>query len=79
MIAKAYEPDPGWSCAACGSVGTDLAARPSCPECGERKLRELNVKEEMVRLAEQKGSKIEVVNKRFGGVGALLRYRESAI
>ena len=29
VIAKVYEPDPGWSCAACGSVGTDLAARPS--------------------------------------------------
>ena len=43
-------------------------------------LQDLDVKETMVKLAEQQGCTVEVVNQsepltRLGGVGCLLRYR----
>ena len=77
IVAKSYDPEPGWSCPQCGVVGVE--SNPStCPDCGSRGLRDLDVKEEIVRCAERSGCLVEVVNGalRFGGVGALLRYQQ---
>ena len=82
IIAKEYNPDPGWSCTACGALGPD-AAVPSneCPQCGAQRLRAIDLKEEMARMAEACGCTVEVVNsskilKQLGGIGALLRYTQ---
>jgi hypothetical protein len=77
IMSHSYDPDPGWSCAQCGFVNVEI--RPSsCPECESRDLRVVDVKEEIVRLAEQSGCLVEIVNGvlRLGGVGALLRYHQ---
>lgn len=79
VLAKDYEPDKGWTCGACGLAEIEPAAPIVCPRCGARKARPLDVREEMVRMAEQGGSEVEVVNHsdaliRLGGVGCLLRF-----
>ncbi|MBA2703655.1 MAG: host attachment protein [Blastocatellia bacterium] len=79
VMAKAYESEPGWSCAACGAAGMGDWKRKVCSECGEQQLRDADIKEEMVRMAERNGCHVEIVNHsdvlmQIGGVGALLRY-----
>jgi peptide subunit release factor 1 (eRF1) len=79
VLAKAYEPDPGWRCGACGAVKVERPEPNACPQCRAPKVRLFNVKEEMVRMAEHRGAEVEVVNHsdvlmRLGGVGCLLRY-----
>ncbi|MEK7408050.1 MAG: host attachment protein [Acidobacteriota bacterium] len=79
VLAKAYEPDAAWICGACGATEVEQPAPDACPQCRARKMRQFNVKEEMVRVAEQMGSEVEVVNHsdtlmRLGGVGCLLRF-----
>lgn len=79
VLAKAWDPDPAWACPACRAVA--LGAPPSaCPECGTRGPAVVDLREEMVRLAERNGCLVEVVNESpalldLGGVGCLLRYR----
>ena len=78
VLAKGYEPDDGWACGACGATEVERPAHNACPHCGAR-IRELDVKEQMVRMAEQTDSGVEVVSHsdallRFGGVGCLLRF-----
>jgi peptide subunit release factor 1 (eRF1) len=65
-------------------MGCDTAevqqSRPAaCPTCGSPRTRELNVKEELVRLAELAGCGVEIVHDsetlmNLGGVGCLLRF-----
>ena len=79
VLAKAYEPNTGWVCSACGTAEVERPAPNTCSRCGARRIREFNVKEEMVRMAEQMGSGVEVANHsdalmRLGGVGCLLRF-----
>lgn len=79
VLAKAYEPDCGWACGACGKSDVERPASNTCSQCGARWVREFNVKEELVRMAEQMESGVEVVNHsdalmRLGGVGCLLRF-----
>jgi peptide subunit release factor 1 (eRF1) len=67
-------------CAACGFMGSQPKGPQACPECGSAELQDLDLKETMVKLAEQQGCRVEVVNQgkvltRSGGVGCLLRYR----
>jgi len=55
----------------------------ACPACGSDKLQNLDVREALVRMAEQQGCAVEVVTEsealmRCGGVGCLLRYRLAA-
>ena len=81
IIAKEYNPDPGWSCGACGALGLDAVPSNECPQCGAQRLRAIDLKEEMVRMAEACGCTVEVVNsseilKQLGGIGALLRYTQ---
>jgi protein required for attachment to host cells len=79
VLAKAYKPDHGWTCGACMATEIERPAPNACLRCGAGRIRELNVKEEMVRMAEQRGSEVEIVSHsdvlmRLGGVGCLLRF-----
>lgn len=80
VVAGGYTPGRGWACAACGMMDTDRAKPAACRECGFTELRDIDIREAMVRLAEQHDVMVEVVNSsealaRLGGVGCLLRYR----
>lgn len=79
VLATAYGPDRGWACAACGILGPDARATTECRTCRSRDIREIDLREEMVRLAERGGAGVEVVRHsemltQLGGVGALLRF-----
>jgi len=79
ILAKSYSPDRGWVCPACEAMEVETATPDRCPRCGKPELLDLDVKEEMVRIAERTGCGVEVVNHsdsllRLGGVGCLLRY-----
>jgi hypothetical protein len=79
VLATEYVSDPAWICRGCGA--SDLhSARPAvCNRCGISKIQELDVKEELVRLAEIAGCGVEIVHDSdilmgLGGVGCLLRF-----
>jgi len=80
VMAKAYQPGAGWVCDACDAGGVEaIAPSGACPACGDGRIREVEIKEEMIRLAERSGSEVEIVNHsealmRLGGVGCLLRF-----
>ena len=79
VMAKNYGPEPGWSCPKCGAVGLVPQILIVCWACGEAGLREIDLKAELARMAEQGGCQVEVVNysdalMQLGGVGAFLRY-----
>ena len=46
-------PGPGWTCAACKAMGTDMPKTPLCPQCDQASVRPLDVKEALPRLAGQ--------------------------
>ena len=78
VLSQTYEPGTGYSCRPCSEFLMDGAIH-SCPKCGRNSFRAVDIKEEMVRIAEQNGCDIEVVKSsdamsEFGGVGCLLRY-----
>lgn len=80
VLAQAYDPAPGWQCATCGRMEIETTKPAECRQCGAVELRSFDVREEMVRLAEQNGCDIEVVELSdllmlYGGAGCLLRYR----
>jgi len=77
VISRSYAPDPGWSCCGCGELTISFREPPACSACGYRSLRELNVKEEMVRIAERQRCPIRIVEhcermKAIGGVGCMV-------
>jgi len=79
LMSSGYAPDPGWLCTTCGAIEVNPVRPDACPYCEDNEIREVNMKEEMVRMAERGGCRIEIVNQsdlltRFGGVGCLLRY-----
>lgn len=79
LLDSAFATATGWSCPACGAVTSSRAAPASCPECRQDRLRAVNLRDEMVRLAERQGGRVEVVAgsevlQKLGGVGCLLRY-----
>lgn len=78
LMADGYVSPSGWSCRSCESAAVG-AVPVACPRCGERSVREADLKEELVRLAERSGCTIEIVRDSdvlldIGGVGCLLRY-----
>lgn len=80
ILAKAYQPDKGWQCTVCNTMNVTRKKPEKCPRCGVNELRDFDVKEEMVRLAERDRCEVEVVEHSdklglLGGVGCLLRYR----
>jgi peptide subunit release factor 1 (eRF1) len=79
LLAMGYDPDPGQLCLACGIINVSCEQPNGCSKCGNKGMREISIKEEMVRMAERTGCQVEVVGDsdilmRFGGVGCLLRY-----
>ena len=80
VMARDYQPDPGWTCTACRAIGTEPPETSVCPHCGEPAVRPLDAKEALLRLAGQLECPVEVVEQAdelmlLGGVGCLLRYR----
>jgi len=80
VMLKSYSPGRGLTCADCGFRGFDNHNSDKCPACGGIVLKQLDLKEEMVRLAEHIRAEVDIVGQndtlnRLGGVGCLLRYR----
>jgi len=80
VLSKDYEPGPGWSCDNCGHLGVESEMPQSCANCEARAFRRFNIKEQMVRKAEESDCTVEVVSQsdeliHLGGVGCLLSYR----
>ncbi len=78
VMARDYQPDPGWECASCKAAGTETPDTATCSHCGEAAVRPLDLKEKLLRLAGQLECPVEVVEKAdvllsLGGVGCLLR------
>lgn len=79
VMATEYAPEPAWKCTGCHIAAVQKARPVVCPNCGCSTIRELDVKEELVRLAEVAGCGVEIVHDsetliRLGGVGCLLRF-----
>ncbi|MBI4623186.1 MAG: hypothetical protein HY736_08210 [Verrucomicrobia bacterium] len=80
VMARAYHPEPGWACVNCGEIVAALQKPMTCAACLGFDLREVDLREEMVQLAEQNGVEVEIVAHsdllmELGGVGCLLRYQ----
>lgn len=80
IMAKAYQPDPGWACVRCGEIRTAPSKPITCMACLGFELHEVDLQEKMVRLAEENGVEVEIVGHsdllmELGGVGCLLRYQ----
>ena len=81
VMANGYEPPAGgWACRDCRAVGVAENVPAACPDCGDRDVREANIKTEMVRLAELHNVEVEILRESdalfgLGGVGCLLRYQ----
>jgi protein required for attachment to host cells len=78
VLSESYAAPAGWKCRSCETVGVD-ATPIGCPQCGEQTVGEINLMEEMVRLAERFGCTVEIVRDSevlfdIGGVGCLLRH-----
>lgn len=78
VLSESYKGPGGWKCSECKHVGL-VPIPPVCPRCGERTLANVDLKEEMVRTAEQTGATVEIVRSSdllvdVGGVGCLLMY-----
>jgi peptide subunit release factor 1 (eRF1) len=79
VMATEYQPEPAWICTDCHSAEVQLSRPAVCPRCGGPGIRELDLKEELVRLAALNGCAVEIVHSseilmRLGGVGCLLRF-----
>jgi peptide subunit release factor 1 (eRF1) len=79
VMAREYLPENAWTCMACDTAEAQQSRPAACPACGSPRTRELNVKEELVRLAELAGCGVEIVHNsetlmNLGGVGCLLRF-----
>ncbi len=79
VLVQSFNPGQSWKCATCELMNPEHDRPATCPACGTTELKDLDVKEDMVRLAEQTGCGVEVVNvseelKQLGGAGCLLRY-----
>lgn len=80
VLSKEYDPGPGWWCENCGHIDVESEVPQACPNCNARAFRRFNIKEQMVRKAEESDCTVEVVNQsdeliHLGGVGCLLSYR----
>ncbi len=80
VLAKEYEPGPGWSCNNCGHIDVESERLDTCPECGASAFRRFHIKEAMARIAATGDCPVEVVEQsdelmHLGGVGCLLSYR----
>lgn len=79
VMAKDFEGEIGWRCRNCNYAGEKREIPANCPECDGDDFQETDLREEMIRLAERNGCRVEIVNEsdrlmQFQGVGALLRF-----
>ena len=79
VVVKGFDPGQGWECRDCGKTELELPLPNVCPSCSSGRLREFDIRGELVRLAEQHRVGVEVVEHNdllmnLGGVGCLLRY-----
>ena len=79
VIANGYDPGEGWECSRCRKIGVQSAQADACPACHNSLLRRFETRSELIRLAEQFGCGVEVVEHsdalmKLGGVGCLLRF-----
>ncbi len=70
-----------WSCEVCNWTAAGKIRPEVCADCGSTTLRQHEAREELVRLAEQTGCRVELVSDspelgELGGVGCLLRFAE---
>lgn len=77
VMSRSYVPDPGWSCCRCGELMLSIQMPPACSACGHGNLYELDVREELVRRAEQQRCPLRIVEhcddmKAIGGVGCMV-------
>lgn len=80
VMARDYQPDPGWTCRSCKAIGTEMPETSMCLQCGDKSVWPLDVREALLRLAGQLECPVEVVEQSdvlmsLGGVGGLLRTR----
>ncbi len=78
VMTSRYQPDPGWSCSHCQAIGTEVPETSICPQCEHSKVRPVDVRELLLRLAGQQERPVEIVEQSdalmsLGGVGCLLR------
>lgn len=78
VLLRSYKAGPGWACRACGRIEEGAAPRV-CSNCGGTPVT-ADLREELLRLAQNKGAKVEVVGlseslSSLGGLGCLLRYQ----
>jgi peptide chain release factor subunit 1 len=76
LVGKGHKIN-GWACESCQAVGAGIESKCSC--CGG-KTSEVDVIEEIVKLAERTGAKIEFIEDNslldsLGGIGGLLRFK----
>ena len=84
VILKSYNPGLARECRRCLHLESETSGPLLCRSCGSDSLRELDLRAEMVRLAEISRCRIEVVEKSdvlwaLGGVGCLLRFTPEAL
>lgn len=78
IMLKSYSPGLGWICKHCGFAGFDRYTPSFCLTCEGHIIKKVNIREEMVRLAERIGAVVKIVGQndkldQLGGVGCLLR------
>jgi hypothetical protein len=77
VAAADSTPSARWVCDSCGGAASAPTPARRCPSCGQLGLREWQGMSELVRLATQRGVRVELVNsdelRHLGGVGCLLR------
>ena len=78
IMANDFQPDPGWRCEHCQTIGSETPDTSICPHCGHAGVRAIDVREALLRLAGQLQCPVEVVEQSdtlmsLGGVGCLLR------
>ncbi len=56
VLTKEYAPDPELVCSKCGIIDSKADCPDVCPLCRSTKLKTIDIKEAMVRMAEKKGA-----------------------
>jgi hypothetical protein len=79
ILAKGYSLGPSWRCSCCLDIQIGQSHPNICPECSNTQFRKIDVKEEMVRLAQGSSCQVIVIRdsdflSACGGVGCLTRY-----
>lgn len=79
ILSKGYAPGPAWRCTHCQNIQIGQSQPNACPECSTTQFRRIDVKEEMVRLAQGSSCEMVVIQDSdflmaCGGVGCLTRF-----